>query len=393
MNIYLNNDKANCCGCGACRNICPRDAISMQTDEYGFAYPHINEALCVECNLCVKTCQKVNKNESGMPLVAFAACHKDKGIARKSSSGGVFSALAEHFIENGGAVCGCVYDENLNAIHICTEKEDELLKIRKSKYLQSDVGLVYRDVKKRLAQGQEVLFTGTPCQVAALYAVVGRDFDNLTTMDLICHGVPSQLLFNQFIKYLEKRYNAEIVSFDFRSKKYGWPRFTLEFTDKNGRTVNIGKTQEFFMPAFTGGNLIRESCLSCKYACANRIGDITIGDLWGYEKHNLKLDTTRGTSVFTINTSNGEKWLSVLESKLNTQEIDYKLAANKNHCLHAPTQKGEKRELYMEAIKNGTLENMAQRYRNGKRKAILREKLKLLVPASIFNFIRTRKMR
>ena len=393
MNIYLNNDKINCCGCGACRNVCPKDAISMQADEYGFAYPHINEALCVECNLCAKTCEKVNKNESGMPRDAFAAAHKNKETLNKSSSGGVFSALAEHFLENGGAVCGCVFDNDLNAVHICTEKKEEFLKIRKSKYLQSDVGLIYREVKKRLVQGQSVLFTGTPCQVAALYAVVGRDFDNLTTMDLICHGVPSQLLFNQFIKYLEKRYKTKIVDFDFRSKKYGWPRFTLEFTDKNGRTVNIGKTQEFFMPAFTGGNLIRESCLACKYACANRIGDITIGDLWGYEKHNLKLDTTRGTSIFTVNSKKGEEWLEVLEKEMNFEKIDYDMAAARNHCLHAPTQKGERRELYMQAIKDDRLEEMAKRYRKNKRKAILREKLKLLVPASIFNFIRTRKMR
>ena len=391
MNIYLNNDKANCCGCGACVNICPKDAISMKTDEYGFAYPHIDEAVCVECKLCVTACNKVSQNQSEMPLKAFAACHRDKNIANKSSSGGVFSALAEHFLENGGAVCGCVFDDDLNAVHICTEKKDEFLKIRKSKYIQSDVGLVYREVKRRLNEGQLVLFTGTPCQVAALYAVLGKGYDNLTTMDLICHGVPSQLMFNQFIKYLEKKYKTKIVDFDFRSKKYGWPRFTMEFTNSRGRAVNIGKTQEFYIPSFTGGNVIRESCLSCKYACPNRISDITIGDLWGYEKHNLTIDTIRGTSVFTINTPNGEKWLNVLENSLNLEEIDYKLAVERNHCLHEPTAKGEKRELYMQAIKNDTLEDVALRYRRSKKKAIAREKLKLLVPASIFSYIRKRK--
>ncbi len=393
MNIYLNNDKSNCCGCGACVNVCPRNAISMHSDEYGFAYPHIDQATCVECNLCVKACEKVNKNESGMPLKAFAASHKNKQIAHKSSSGGVFSALAQHFLDNGGAVCGCIFDDKLNAIHICTEKESDFLRIRKSKYLQSDVGLIYRDVKKRLSQGQLVLFTGTPCQVAALYAVVGKGYDNLTTMDLICHGVPSQLLFNQFIKYLEKRYKTTIVSFDFRSKKYGWPRFTMEFTDSRQRTFNIGKAQEFYMPSFTGGNIIRESCLSCKYACANRIGDITIGDLWGYEKLNLNLNTTKGTSVFTINTPNAEKWLELLTDKLYCEEIDYNLAVKGNHCLHSPTPKGAKRELYMESIKNGKIEELALRYIKSKRKSIIREKLKLLVPATVFNFFRKIKYR
>lgn len=393
MNIYLNNDKDNCCGCGACVNVCPRNAISMQSDEYGFAYPYIDKSICVECNLCAGVCEKVNKNESNMPLKAFAASHRNKHILHKSSSGGVFSALAQHFLDSGGAVCGCIFDDNLNAIHICTEKETDFLKIRKSKYLQSDVGLIYRDVKKRLNQGQLVLFTGTPCQVAALYAVVGKDYDNLTTMDLICHGVPSQLVFNQFIKYIEKRYKTKIVSFDFRSKKYGWPRYTMEFTDSRQRTVNIGKAREFYIPSFTGGNIIRQSCLSCKYACANRIGDITIGDLWGYEKLNLKLNTLKGTSVFTINTPNAEKWLNVLTEKLGCEEIDYNIAVNGNTCLRHPTPKGEKRELYMDAIKNNKIEELALRYRKSKRKLIIREKLRLLIPNSIFISIKKRKSR
>lgn len=388
MNIYLNNDKANCCGCGACVNICPRDAISMEKDEYGFQYPHINPTLCIECHLCTKACEKVNTNDSGLPLKAFAASHQNKQILYKSSSGGVFSALAQHFLDKGGAVCGCVFDDKLNAIHICTDKEEDVLRIRKSKYLQSDVGLVYRDIKTRLKQGQPVLFTGTPCQVAALYAVVGKEQENLTTMDLICHGVPSQLVFNQFIKYLEKRYKTKIVNFDFRSKKYGWPRFTMAFTDSQHRTVNIGKAQEFYIPSFTGGNIMRESCFSCPYACANRIGDITIGDLWGYEKIKLKMDLYEGASVFTINNTKAEKWLQVLAEKLNFEEIDYILAVEGNHCLRQPTLKGKKRMLYMESIKNDTIEKVALKYRKSHKKQIIIDKLKLLLPTPIFAFMR-----
>ena len=391
MNIYLNNDKANCCGCGACVNICPHCAISMAEDEYGFRYPQIDTALCTQCGLCAKTCEKVHTNDSGMPLRAFAASHRNKQVLQQSSSGGVFSALAQHFLENGGAVCGCIYDDKLNAIHICTEKVEDLVQIRKSKYFQSDVGLVYQDIKKRLKQGQQVLFTGTPCQVAALYAVVGKNHENLTTMDLICHGVPSQRVFNQFIKYLEKRHKTKIVSFDFRSKKYGWPRFTMEFTDSRGRTVNIGKAQEFYMPSFTGGNLIRESCLSCPYACANRVGDITMGDLWGYEKIPLTIQLFNGTSLFTLNTPQAEKWFNILSENLNCEEIDYALAVKGNHCLHQPTAKGDKRELYMDAIKNDTIDNMALRYRRSKKKLILREKLRFMIPTRIFASLR--KMR
>ena len=266
--------------------------------------------------------------------------------------------------------------------------EEDLLRLQKSKYLQSDVGLAYQEVKKRLKEGQQVLFTGTPCQVAALYAVVGTDQENLTTMDLICHGVPSQRAFHQFIKYLEKRHKTKIVAFDFRSKKYGWPRYTMEFTDSRGRNVNIGKVQEFYMPSFTGGNIIRESCLSCKYACANRVGDITMGDLWGYEKIPLSLKLYNGTSIFTLNTPKAEKWFEVLSGNLNFEEIDYSLAVRGNHCLRQPTVVGEKRALYMDAIKNDTIDSLASRYRRSKKKLIHREKLIFMIPTRMFASLR-----
>lgn len=391
MSIYLNDDKKNCCGCGACANACPCDAISMSKDEYGFGYPHINFEKCANCNLCTHVCEKVNKNESSMPLKAFAASHRNKDILLKSSSGGVFSALAEHFLNNGGAVCGCVFNNKLNAIHICTEKESDLLKIRKSKYLQSDVGFIYRDIKNRLNAGQPVLFTGTPCQVAALYAVVGKRHENLTTMDLICHGVPSQLMFDRFIKYLEKRYKTKITDFDFRSKKYGWCRFTMEFTDYNKRTINIGKAKEFYMPSFTGGNIIRPSCLSCKYACANRIGDITIGDLWGYEKFNINCDINNGTSVFTVNNEKAIKLLDIISKNLIFDEVDYNTVVNRNTCLHKPTPEGKKRDLYMQALKDDKIEEIALRYRKNNKKTIIIEKLKFAIPVSVFNSIKKLK--
>ncbi len=393
MDIYLNNDKNNCCGCGACVNVCPCDAVSMQSDEYGFAYPVVNEEKCVQCGRCTTVCEKVNKNESSMPLKAFAATHRDRSILMSSSSGGVFSALAEHILDMGGVVCGCIFDDNLNAVHICTEKKDELCKIRKSKYLQSDVGLIYRDIKKCLIDGKHVLFTGTPCQVAALYAVLGKKYKNLTTMDLICHGVPSQLMFDSFIKYLEKQYKTKIVEFDFRSKKYGWQRYTMEFTDSRQRKVNIGKAKEFYVRSFTNGDIIRPSCLSCKYACANRIGDITIGDFWGHERFDLKCDTLNGTSIFTINTEDALKWRDILFENLLCEEIDYRLAAAKNACLNKPTSKGKNRDLYMQAFKENKIEKIVLKYKEENKKLIFREKIKFLIPASIFVFIKKLKSR
>ncbi len=393
MKEYIYEDKNNCCGCGGCANICPHNAVRMQKDEYGFVYPVVDADKCVNCNLCLTVCQKVNKNESDMPLMAFAASHRSKEVLRKSSSGGVFSAIAEYFLNNGGAVCGCVFDDKLNAVHICTEKKDDFLRMRKSKYIQSDVGFIYREVKTRLKSGQHVLFTGTPCQVAALYSVVGREHENLTTMDLVCHGVPSQYMFDRFIKYLEKKYKTQIVNFNFRSKKYGWQRYTLEFTDAHRHTTNIGKRSEFYIPSFTGGNTIRPSCLSCKYACANRIGDITIGDFWGHEKLDLKCDISDGTSIFTINNERSMKWLDILSKNLIYEKIDYSIAVNGNTCLQNPTPRGKERDIYMQALRDDKIEELALKYQKNNKKTIMREKIKLSVPLSVFTFLMKKKSR
>ena len=210
-------------------------------------------------------------------------------------------------------------------------------------------------------------------------------------MDLICHGVPSQLVFDQFIKYLEKRYKTKIIDFDFRSKKYGWPRFTMSFTNSKHRVINIGKRQEFYIPAFTGGNIIRESCLKCPFASANRVSDITIGDMWGYEKIEFSKNLSKGMSVFTINNAEAEKWLPILAKNMSFEEIDYNIAINGNHCLRHPTFSGEKRELYMDAIKNDKIDELALKYRKKNKKSIFVEKLKLMIPTCLFGYLKRKK--
>ena len=383
-------EKQKCCGCGACVNVCPRDAIENKVDEYGFVYPSVNKDLCIECGLCVSVCDFGSEEKNAaLPEKVYAGVNRDKSVLKSSSSGGVFSVLAEYVLKNGGAVCGCVYDEKLKPVHICVEKQEEYLPMRGSKYAQSDVGYVYREIKARLLKGQQVLFTGTPCQVAAVKGVVGNaNSENLITVDLICHGVPSALMFERFVSYLEEKYNSEIVWFNFRSKKYGWQRYSSEFGLANGRTVNIGKANEFYGPAFTAGYIIRESCSNCKYASQDRVGDITIGDFWGHEKSQLSRDVSKGLSLFTINTSKGEALLSVLSEKMDMEEVDYNIAVKGNKCLHAPTTKGDKWELYMDAMKNDTIPEIARSYILRNKKSILRSRIRLLVPDFIFKTVR-----
>lgn len=393
MNIYPKNDKNNCSGCGACVNVCPRNAIHMQEDELGFTYPRIDESKCINCDKCARTCDCAQNRELHTPIEAYAATHKNKETLLNSSSGGVFSALAEYFISQSGAVCGCVYDENLMPIHICTETEDGVLLMRKSKYVQSDVGLVYRDVLDRLKKGQLVLFTGTPCQVAALYSVVGDKYENLFTVDLICHGVPSRQMFKKFLEHLEDKYNTKIKHFDFRSKKYKWQRYTAEFINQEGKTVNIGKVNEFYLAEFSAGNIIRPSCFACRFACSDRVGDITMGDFWGHSAVDLKCDKNNGISVFTLNTVKARGLLEVMAEKLIIDKIEYNVAVAGNTCLNRPTKKGEKWDSYMQAMKNDEITQMANRYTVENKKKIFRGTVKLLLPMCVINYIIKRKFK
>lgn len=387
-NMLKSLEKDRCTACGACANICPTDAIKLKADEFGFNYPNINEVLCIDCGKCISVCKAIKESNLNIPIKAFAATHKNKNTLISSSSGGVFSALAEYVLENGGAVCGCIFDEKLTPIHICTEKIEEYLQMRKSKYVQSNIGLIYREIKDRLTNKQLVLFSGTPCQIEGLYSFLGVNTGNLLTVDLVCHGVPSELMFKKFINYLEKKHKTKIKAFDFRSKKYGWQRFTMEYTDINKKVINLGKANEFYFPAFSTGNIMRPSCFSCKFACEKRVADITIGDFWGYEKLNLSCDTTNGTSLCTFNTPASLKLISTISKYLFLEEIDYNVAVNGNTCLRHPTVKGDKWDEYMLAIKNDEIPKIAQKYLKTNKKRIIRGKIKLMIPIKIFKYIR-----
>ena len=391
VDILAITSRDACSGCGACVNACPCDAISLTPDEFGFDYPCINEEKCVSCGKCARACELFQKKELNRPIKAFAVANQDEKIVAGSASGGAFSALAEYVLSISGAVCGCVYDDALMPMHICTEIENDIVRMRKSKYAQSDIGLVYRDILNRLKGGQTVLFTGTPCQVSGLYSFVGKGFSNLITADLICHGVPSRLLFKKFLEYLERKHKTKIISFDFRSKKYGWQRFTMEFQDCRGRKKNIGKLGEFYMDAFTGGNILRQSCYDCRFACAERVADFTMGDFWGHNAVELDLDRSKGISVLTANTPRALELIEPLSNRLIMEEINYEVAVEGNTCLRHPTVRGAKRDLYVRAVRSGDISDIAKRYRAKNRKKILRGFIKLHTPMWVINAMNRRK--
>lgn len=347
--LYYNSE--NCCGCKACANACPKDAISFCSDEYGFQYPTIDEEKCIGCNKCVKTCDFQRKDEFGhYPLEGYATRHKDSDVYNNSTSGGVFTALAEWVIQRGGIVYGCVFDDNFIPIHIGVDTLEGISAMRGSKYAQSDIAFVYRDIKARLLEGKYVLFSGTPCQVAGLNSFLGKnDAERLLTADLICHGVPSALTLKKYLEYLEKKFHSKVDSFKFRSKFYGWTRPIVEISFKNEKVYRRDVGRNIFYSNFDKSNFQRPSCFHCKYACNSRCGDITIGDFWGFQKANLKMSIKGGLSCCLLNTPKAIECFKSLN--IDVEKVDPSLIIQGNYHLRKPSPKGRDWETVMNSIK------------------------------------------
>ena len=295
-----------CSGCCLCQNICPTGAICMQENHQGFIHPVIDEAKCINCGKCLERCpvREPIFNNSENPECRAIWANDD--IRMNAASGGVFSAFAEVILSRGGTVCGAVYDENFNVVHILAHDIEGLNKIKSSKYIQSTAGYIYKKVKKELDDRKEVLFSGCPCQVAAMYSYLeNKEYDNLYTMDLICHGVPSPKALR---KYLEEYYkDREIENIDFRDKShYGWST-EMNIYFKDGSVFREHHSKDSFYRAFLPCLSIRKSCGSCAFSHIPRQGDVSIGDFWGIASYKKELNDKKGTSLVLINNSKGEK--------------------------------------------------------------------------------------
>ena len=280
----LFHNRNGCCACGACAAICPKGAITLQPDEDGVNYPRVNEEKCIHCDLCEKACAYQNQMPPLSLKEVYAAVSRDTNV-EKSASGGLFASFAQAVLAQNGAVYGCALEYENGQLwprHICVTDPKERYRLQGSKYVQSDLGNCYRDAEQRLKQGQVVLFSGTPCQVAGLKGFLRQEYSNLYTIDIVCHGVPSTKLFHEYISFEEKKLGAAVVDFHFRDKSQGWKLYGSMTLD-NGRTVYFETEESSYYQMFLNSYTYRENCYTCPYASDRRPGDITIGDYWCIE--------------------------------------------------------------------------------------------------------------
>lgn len=347
----------NCCGCEVCVNVCPKSAITMCEDAFGFRYPKIDSGKCIDCGACISKCdfQKIRKEGDALhkPLEAYATYHKDDSVRIASASGGVFTAFAEYVISQGGCVYGCIMDDDFNVRIVRGDTMEDIEPMRGSKYLQAEMGTVYKDIKSQLAKGRLVLFTGTPCQVAGVISYLGNNrYDNLITIDLICHGVPSVKSFKLYVSFLEKHKGVKIKEYKFRSKKVGWGlrgaiEVVYELNGKTKQAVVLSKN-DFYKSYFSSWNSMRLACTACKYACFYRAGDFTMGDFWGWERLGIDLPVTKGLSVLLVNTT---KWTSLLHSlNLNIIDAPLEIARDGNETFRQPAKKGRFWDEFMKCV-------------------------------------------
>lgn len=310
-------DDNDCTACGACHNICPKNAINMVSDRCGFAHPRINSKLCIDCGLCKSVCPistPASSNGNSANPDVYAAWSLNEDTRYKSTSGGVFSELARRIFSMGGFIVGAVYDENHMVHHEIVSDEEGLRRVRQSKYVQSDIKNIYKKIKELLDSEQIVAFCGSPCQVAGLYSFLKKRYEKLYTIDFICRGSNSPKAYRKWLDMLENQYHSKVTRVWFKNKELGWNRFSTRVDFENGKKYRKDRYTDLFMRGYLEKNLyIRPCCGNCHFKSMPRVADITLADFWGIDK---KLDADKGTSMVIVNNNKGASLVNQIRSQI-----------------------------------------------------------------------------
>jgi len=375
-------DKQNCCGCYACYNICPPKCIHMQPDVDGFWYPVVEIDECTECGLCEQICP-ILKEKSAFyyqPL-AYACINNNEAIRLESSSGGLFTLIAEQVIEDGGAVFGANFTENFVVEHSCVELKEELEKLRGSKYVQSRIGETYKQAKQLLKSGWKVLFTGTPCQIGGLKSYLGKSYDNLLCVDIVCHGVPSPEVWKKYVDYRQEKAASAAQRISFRRKDDGWKRYSVSFLFENNTEYRETLDKDLYMRAFLKNVCLRPSCYACQFKTIHRQSDITLADFWGIQRMLPDMDDDKGTSLIFVNSKAGQAMIEQIAAKMQFKEVDINEAVKYNSAAIKSVASNSNRKKFFKELHKLTFDDLVKKYCTDKLSVRIKRRAKSLARA------------
>ena len=342
--------KEECCGCTACKNICPVNAIEMKEDKDGFLYPIVNEEKCIKCELCKKVCPVLNIKNETKEQHAYIFQNANDDVRRQSTSGGAFSAIAEKIIDKNGIVYGVIFDKDFNVIHKGIENKEELYKFRNSKYVQSNLNNVFKEVKENLEKDRWVCFSGTSCQIEGLKNFLRKQYEKLLLVDVVCRAVPSPLIWKKYLK-LKKQENGDVSKIYFRDKLYGYKYSNFSVYDsQNNLRYHNGVESDPYLRAFFSNICDRPSCYNCKFKKLNRESDITLWDCFNVEKYNPKLDDDKGTTRILTNTVKGKRFVEEIGVTHNLEEIDVELATKNFLAMFQSVKYNSERSDFFEDV-------------------------------------------
>ena len=351
QDLIENKGNQVCCGCTACKTVCPKQCITMVEDNEGFLYPKVDTNLCIDCQACVKACPFHNPAEEAKPKNVYAALNKNEEIRKDSSSGGVFTILAEKVINEGGVVLGARFTDDWQVEIVPTETIEGLAAFRGSKYLQAKMGNSLSLAKKYLREGRKVLFSGTPCQIAGLKHYLRKDYDNLLAVDFVCHGVPSPKVWRMYLDEVTQAGKRAISDIKFRDKPQGWKRFnfTLSYNESDkSYTISSYNGDNHYMRAFLSDMILRPSCYNCQAKSGRSQSDITIGDFWGIETVLPSMDDDKGTSLVLVHTEKGKQIFA--DAQVKTEVAAYEDAFAHNPAIEHSARAHDHRQGFFKRL-------------------------------------------
>lgn len=352
--------RTKCTGCSACANKCPQNAIMMKENIEGFIEPVIDENKCINCGICKRICPVLNTKKNDSVNECYIAFAKQEDMWKEASSGGLFPAMANYVLNENGIVIGAAFDKNNELRHIAVTNKEELYKLKGSKYIQSDLGNIFKYIKDNV-ENKKVLFVGVPCQVAGLKAYLNKEYENLICIDLICHGVPSPNLFKKYIEELEKEKNDELLSYNFRDKITGWDMYSNTAIFRNSNVISIYSKNDY-MRLFLADVALRESCFNCNFKLGNKYSDITLGDFWGVNKYYPEMYNRNGVSAVIVNTNKGKYVFDRIKEDLEYKSCNIKEIIDGNLALKVSSHRPESRNLFFDDLYKKNIRYLVKKY-------------------------------